>query len=91
MPWQVKGNDHNKWPSVFQIMDADQEYKEAFEGWKINEVGMAGEHEYFANGEWSDSYVEGGLTFFLEKDGKKRVVILGYTELGEWIEFIKDF
>lgn len=31
---------------------------------------------------------EGGLTFDFEKDGIVKRLVLGYTELGEWIEFL---
>jgi hypothetical protein len=31
--------------------------------------------------------VEGGLAIDYEKDGEKRRVVLGYTELGEWIHY----
>lgn len=41
------------------------------------------------DGEVYSSLVEGGLTFILEKNGVRSKVILGYTELGEWIEDVE--
>ena len=33
---------------------------------------------------------EGGLTFDFDKDGKKKRLVLGYNELGEWVEFLGE-
>ena len=33
---------------------------------------------------------EGGLTFDFDKDGEKMRLVLGYNELGEWIEFFGE-
>ena len=55
-----------------------KEFKKAFVGWTIYEISMS-------------DVKEGGLTFHLSKpDGMTRKVILGYTELGEWIESVED-
>jgi hypothetical protein len=68
---------------------ASQEFKDAFEGWTIESVGMTQEYQVIKdrNDDYAYSgYVEGGLTFILVKDNTRKQVILGYTELGEWIE-----
>lgn len=51
----------------------EEEWRDTFIGWTIKDVQR-------------DTITEGGLTFFLERDGEERRVILGYTELGEWLE-----
>ncbi len=33
--------------------------------------------------------LEGGLTIIFTKDDKKGIVIFGYTELGEWVEYFE--
>jgi len=66
---------------------AGQDFKDAFVGWTVVSVGMTGVYAWDAgNGQTYDGRVEGGLTFILHKNGMLRKVILGYTELGEWIE-----
>lgn len=81
-------------PNVyFDHKAAPDDFKKAFEGYKILEVGMTTHYipaPYYPGDKPWKSIVEGGLTFILEKDGKKRKVILGYTELGEWIETIEE-
>lgn len=66
---------------------AGQEFKDAFVGWSVVSVGMTGHYTWEAgDGKTHDGHVEGGLTFILHKNGMLRKIILGYTELGEWIE-----
>jgi hypothetical protein len=55
----------------------DDEISEALVGWTTERVCLT-------------RGVEGGLTFYLAKDNHKRRVILGYTELGEWLEACED-
>jgi hypothetical protein len=64
-----------------------QEIRIAMIGWTILAVGKT-ESKKYEDGE--KGMIEGGLTFMLEKDGKRRKVILGYTELGEWLEHKED-
>lgn len=33
--------------------------------------------------------IEGGLTVIFERDKERGIVILGYSELGEWVEFLQ--
>lgn len=33
--------------------------------------------------------IEGGLTVIFEKDKERGILIFGYNELGEWIEFLQ--
>ena len=33
---------------------------------------------------------EGGFTIYYEKDGKKKALVLGFTELGSWLEYHGD-
>jgi hypothetical protein len=33
------------------------------------------------------AWVEGGLTIDYERDGEKKRVVLGYTDLGEWVHY----
>lgn len=70
---------------------AEEEYKKAFEGWTIVEMQFCGRVEDFSKTFPNSPYprvgsVEGGLTFVLERDSVRKRIILGYTELGEWIE-----
>lgn len=69
--------------------EADPDIVEAFKGWTITKVYMTKDVKRtshpFSRGTY-DSHVEGGLTFDLERAGESRRVILGYTELGEWLE-----
>lgn len=62
--------------------DGDSKDFQSMEGWTIKEVGMTDYYE----ASWGKGNVEGGLTFIIEKDGVKKKVILGYTELGAWVE-----
>ena len=65
------------------VRNKDSHPFEFMEGWTIIQVCKTLEK--------TDGYMmEGGLTFFIEKDGKKKRVILGYTELGEWVEDVLD-
>lgn len=66
-----------------EMIPAEKEFIEVFQGWTIDVVGMTEEYEAKS---WGVSRVEGGLTFILKKGTIKKKVILGYTELGEWIE-----
>lgn len=55
----------------------DKELSKALEeiiGAKIIDAGFIGD-------------VEGGLTFDVEKNGKIMRLVIGYTELGEWVEY----
>jgi hypothetical protein len=73
------------------MSDIDQDFKDAFAGWSIVSVGMTKDYTWeTAEGHKHDSSVEGGLTFILQKNGRVRKVILGYTELGEWLEHIEE-
>ena len=74
-----------------QMLDtAGQEFKEALVGWTVISVGMTrGCRIKTSNGE-HDTEVEGGLTLILHKSGMLRKVILGYTELGEWVEYVGE-
>lgn len=58
-------------------------------GWTIKSVGMTRAYECVPSLFPGYHCVEGGLTFVLEKNGQVKKVILGYTELGEWIEHIE--
>ena len=33
---------------------------------------------------------EGGLAFDFDKDGKKMRLVIGYNDLGEWVEFLDE-
>lgn len=70
---------------------AGTEFSDAFVGWTVVSVGMTKEYSRLDHQgtEYSGS-VEGGLTFILHKNGMLRKVILGYTELGEWLEHVED-
>ena len=57
--------------------EAYSDLRNALEGWTIAEVEIT-------------VGVEGGLTFHLERGVQERLVILGYTELGEWLEYLED-
>lgn len=71
--------------------DSTDEIRKAIKGWTIVNVGMTTGAEYIKDGKPNGSaWVEGGLTLILERNGKKRKVILGYTELGEWLEHVEN-
>lgn len=36
-----------------------------------------------------DAHLEGGLIIIFKKDNKRCILIYGYTEIGEWIEYLK--
>lgn len=78
---------------------ASPDIKEALIGWRIVDVGITTQYTSYLPGDHEPSIhnpvpreytasVEGGLTLLLEKDGQQRKVILGYTELGEWLEHV---
>lgn len=84
---------------------AGDDLKHALVGWRIVEVGITREYtsrqtspqsaedaqsSLFGLPESFTTTVEGGLTLILEKDEQRRKVILGYTELGEWLEYLGD-
>lgn len=73
------------------IDNENPSFNEFFVGWSVVSVGKT-EFYYWESkeGKKYDSTVEGGLTFILAKNGMLRKVILGYTELGEWIEHCED-
>ena len=74
-----------------KMLDIDQEFRDALVGWSIVAVGMTKKCTWETNeGKKYDSTVEGGLTLVLHKNGMLRKVILGYTELGEWLEHIEE-
>lgn len=69
----------------------DTEIKEALMGWTILSVGKTEKATYeTARFGRMEGIVEGGLTLTLTKDGNLRRVILGYTELGEWLESVQE-
>lgn len=75
-----------------EITPADKEIAKALTGFKIESVGLTTRVERHCfdddtkEEEIYNSRVEGGLTLILT-DGKiKKKVILGYTEIGEWLE-----
>jgi len=69
---------------------ADEAIKDALTGWTVVSVGMTNKyHAETIHGEY-DATVEGGLTLILHKNGMLRKVILGYTELGEWLEHMEE-
>lgn len=80
---------HKKYSDIDYLIDKefidyliDKEFKDAFIGWTVVSMGMT--EKYF-----NDNYegrVEGRLTFILKKDNQVKKVILGYTEIGEWVE-----
>ena len=70
---------------------AGPEFNDAFVGWTVISVGMTKEYKRLdIRGTEYSGDVEGGLTFILHKNGMIRKVILGYTELGEWLEHVGD-
>jgi hypothetical protein len=78
--------------------EAHPSFKEALVGWTIVSVGLTKEYTSRRVGTSDDILfpeaitgdVEGGLTLILKKDNVLRTVVLGYTELGEWIEHMED-
>lgn len=72
-----------------EYVPANDDFKKAFNGKKIIETRFCTKLRYeWENSAPSEHMAEGGLTFILEDDdGNKTMVILGYTELGEWIEW----
>ena len=72
------------------IVDGDEytdEIRLALAGWKIVGVG----HTETYTSDWTKKgKVEGGLTLILERGVETRKVILGYNELGEWLESVED-
>jgi hypothetical protein len=70
------------------VKNEDSElYERAFLGWTV--IGMGFTETYKSASGW-EGRIEGGLTFVLKKGRKKKRVIFGYTELGEWIEAEED-
>jgi hypothetical protein len=67
---------------------APHEFKDAFEGWTIVEVGITDSKDV---GHMKDLPLDGGLTFVLQKGDLKKRISLGYaTSHGrttEWVEF----
>lgn len=73
---------------TYDEMVPDGEWKETLSGWTIEDVGFTKQLTYedgrFAG---NKSSVEGGLTLILKSPiGRRKKVIIGYTELGEWLE-----
>lgn len=66
--------------------DETRIYDQTFVGWTIKETCLIRDKVYDDGSVGKDS-MEGGLTFILERNGKTKMVTLGYTELGEWIEY----
>lgn len=67
--------------------DGDSKGLEFLEGAVIEQVGITKTGTYtgtIATGQ--KRYIEGGLSMIVNKDGKRERVILGYTELGLWLE-----
>lgn len=69
--------------------EGDEDIKDITEALLGYTVVGVGKTETYKTKDW-EGHVEGGLTLMLEKDGKKRKVILGYTELGEWLEYAEN-
>lgn len=71
-----------------KMTDRDTENFKFMEGAIIEAVKMTDTcvTQYEWQDEASEGYVEGGLTFIVNKGGIKTKVILGYTELGVWLE-----
>lgn len=68
-----------------------KEIREALIGWTIVEVGITLGGVYKSGTFKGDHFnTEGGLTLLLAKKNKRRKVILGYTELGEWLENVEE-
>jgi hypothetical protein len=66
------------------------EIRKAINGWTVVAVGKTETYKDESDREFPyNGYVEGGLTLMLYKDGVERKVILGYTELGEWLEHME--
>lgn len=72
------------------VDEAGEEFKDALVGWTVVSVGMTNRYHCTTNHGAYDGDVEGGLTLILHKNGMLRKVILGYTELGEWIEHVEE-
>jgi hypothetical protein len=69
----------------------DDEIRNALVGWTVAAVGLTkGCGRTYGDGQVHHSQVEGGLTLILYKDGMLRKVILGYTELGQWLEYLGE-
>lgn len=90
MPYEVT------YPPATDLDDGD-EIKDALLGWTIVSVGVTKEYVSKSTTQFigkppqsHEGYVEGGLTLILQKDGAQRKVILGYNELGEWLEYVGD-
>jgi hypothetical protein len=62
--------------------EANDDFKKSFIGWTIEDVKMAKSNEHYS--------LEGGLSFVMKKGNDRRLVVLGYTELGEWVESVMD-
>lgn len=81
-------NDDNFKPIAF--VDANKDFKEAFDGKRIIKTEFCTNHTYQFSSmdEAIETHTEGGLTFTLEdNDSNVTMVVLGYTELGEWIAY----
>lgn len=63
------------------------EFEKCFKGYTIKSVGITNDGTY-NNGD--PRTLEGGLTFILTDGKHEKKVILGYTELGEWIEHVEE-
>ena len=71
----------------YKFMEAGPEFKKPLEGKAIEKVEIAISYQKWCGQErgYIEFPVEGGFTFFLD-DGT--YVVLGYTELGEWLEYV---
>lgn len=70
------------------VTTAESSFITALQGYTIQEVGMTNTVTRVYDGvEYPNRRLEGGLTFILTNGTSKKKVILGYTELGEWIEY----
>jgi len=81
----------DKYSKMIQNKDT-KGYNEVFKDALIEEVGYTEEKIYGKDSLFAGHVykIEGGLTFILNKNGKRTKVILGYTELGEWIENVEE-
>lgn len=78
-----------------EMTKATEEISKALVGFKIESVSMTKEvdrhvfeEDLFGNVEHLiyDSMIEGGLTLILSNGTIRKRVILGYNDIGEWVE-----
>lgn len=75
-----------------EMKEADPAITKSLTNFYIEKIGLTEtvKRHYFDDEigeEVHNSRVEGGLTLILSNGSVRKKVILGYTELGEWLEF----